>query len=383
MKGLFTWLYRHRFPYKPLITVEISKTRLLHNLHQFKTKAPNTNIAPVLKSNAYGHGLVEVARILQKESDIPFFIIDSYFEALVLRRANIHTPLLIIGYVQLDVICNSRLSNIIYTVTSIDLLRAITETKKPIKIHLKIDTGMHRQGILPEEVAEAVYILKQYKNIDLQGICTHLSDSDNTDSSYTKKQIAKWNTIVDKFTKVFPSLKYIHASATYGHSFSKEIRATISRLGIGLYGLTETENSLSSLNLLPVMEMKTMITGIKKIPKGESVGYNNTYTAAKDMRIATIPVGYYEGVDRRLSNTGYILVGKSRIACPIVGRVSMNITTIDVSAVSDIHLEDEVIIISKNPKDLNSISSMVQQLPGVISYEMVVSIPNHLKRVVV
>ena len=357
----------------PLINISISKSALYHNLDQFRRITPNSRVVPVLKSNAYGHGIFLIANELEKKAvsfDIPFFVIDSYFEAQALRNEGIKTPLLIIGYVRPENINNSKLKNISYVIGSIDSLKQIkTETR----VHLKIDTGMRRQGILPEEKDSAIKIIKENKNIILQGICSHFADADNLEQTFTKRQIEIWNKCVEIFKEQFPTLKYWHISATEGHIY-KDVRANITRLGIGLYGLTEIDD----LQLKPVMEMKTIISVIKKIKKGETIGYSRTFTADHNMTIATIPVGYYEGVDRKLSNKGVIKVGNK--FCKIVGRVSMNITIIDITGLNIINIDDEVTVISKIKQDKNSIENIAKEC-GTISYEIAVHIPQHLKRI--
>ncbi|MEK7501302.1 MAG: alanine racemase, partial [Patescibacteria group bacterium] len=350
MMNLLTWLSKRRFPYEPLIAVEISRSRLIHNLNEFRKLAPNGCIAPVLKSNAYGHGLIEVAEILETESGCVtslFFIVDSYFEAIALRAKHIHTPILIIGYTRPETIAIAKLKHISFTVTNMETLRALAKKAEienthggmigiqlpivgarwPHIIHLKIDTGMRRQGIMPEEINETIEIIQGSQSIILEGICSHLSDANNEDEAFTDSQIILWNKIVRQFRSKFPHLKYWHLSNTDGHRFKGEIEANVSRLGIGLYGLIDGKSFTPPLDLKPVMEMKTIITGIKKLQIGETVGYGNTFTAQKNMTIATVPVGYFEGIDCRLSNSGIILIGPENIPCPIIGRVSMNITT--------------------------------------------------------
>lgn len=388
MKNPLTWLSKRRFPYTPLITLEISKSRLIHNINQFLTLAPEGRLAPTLKSNAYGHGIIEVAEIIEQEmkinkklkDSIPFFVIDSYFEAIASRAKGIKTPLLIIGYTRPETILNSNLKNISFTITDIQTLLAIEDSKKSICINLKIDTGMHRQGILPEEIDQAINIIKKNKNIVLDGICSHLSDSDGLDPTFTQSQINLWNNLVDKITSSFPDLKYIHLSNTFGHLYSKTIKANVSRLGIGLYGLAD--GLKNKINLQPILEMKTIITSIKKIKKGETVGYNNTFKADHDMTIATIPVGYYEGLDRRLSNFGFVEILPSHTPCSIIGRVSMNITSIDITNIKDAKNGTEVLVISNNPQSKCSIEN-IAKLCNTITYESVVKIPGQLKRVVV
>lgn len=417
-RGLLTKLSRRRFPYEPLIKVEISRSRLLNNLHEFQKLAPKGPdgktgmVAPVLKSNAYGHGLSEVAQILENENwsrgpgrgkRIPFFVVDSYFEAVALRAKGIRTHILIIGYTRPETVKCSRGQNTAFTVTSLDMLRKLSDIKYSLwawetgndgmsryiprsrrahRIHLKIDTGMHRQGIMPDEIPEAMEIIEKSPSIILEGICSHLSDADNTDDASTDGQIHVWNNIVKRFKDKFPSLRFVHLSNTDGHRFASEISANVSRLGIGLYGLSQNISLMNQVNIKPVLKMKTIISGVKKLKVGDTVGYNNTFACTKNITVATIPVGYFEGVDRRLSNIGSVLVGPDRVICPIVGRVSMNITSIDVSAVPNIKNSDEVIVISDSAADENSICSMAN-LCKTISYEIAVKIPEHLKRDVV
>ena len=389
-----TWLSRRRFPYEPLINIEISRSALINNLDEFRKLAPNHSIAPVLKSNAYGHGLHEVATILERyrhtlrgarntngHGTIPFFVIDSYFEAVALRARGIKTPLLVIGFSQTETIISSRLDNVAFTIGSIEALQGLEDTEHPIAIHLKIDTGMHRQGILPDEVPAAIQLIAENTNIVLQGICSHLSDSDNDDPSFTEGQINVWNKTVSHFKNEFPSLRYTHLSATYGHRYTPDIDANVSRLGIGLYGLVDGSLFPETLNLKPVLKMQTIIATTKKIHRDDSVGYSGTFTANGDMTIATIPVGYYEGVDRRLSNVGSVGVGNDNVTCAMIGNISMNMTTIDVSHVEGDTHGMKVVVFSNDMHDPNSIVSLAKA-GGLLTYEIAVHIPAQLRRTV-
>lgn len=388
MRRLLSWLSRKRFPYEPLIHIGISRSRLLHNLHQFQTLAPNGVVAPVLKSNAYGHGLLEIARALESEPNIPFFVVDSYFEAVALRAKNVKKPLLVIGYTRPETIAESRLKHVAFTITTIETLRALKDTKKAIPFHIKIDTGFHRQGIDPHEIPEAVEIVQTNPRIRLEGICTHLPDADNSDQKFTEQQLQRWSTIAAEFEKHFPGINYIHGCNTEGSRLSSTTHDTVVRVGIGLYGLCETPQITAKLDLQPVLNMGTIITSLRTVRAGDTIGYSRTFVAKKDMKVATIPVGYFEGLDRRLSsgpeNTPcvYFQVGARNIACPVVGRISMNITSIDVSAVPDVAVGTPVIVISNTSSDPNSIHSFAKAC-GTIDYESVVRIPTHLKREVV
>lgn len=363
---------------QPLIEVVIFRQRILDNLSQYQARFPALKFAPVLKSNAYGHGLNEVAKILDQQS-LPFFVIDSLFEAKTLRRGGIKTPLLIVGYVLPANINRSRLNKTAFTIVSLDQLRQLAAgLRRPAAFHLKIDTGMRRQGILPEQIDLAVKLIRSNVNIRLAGICSHLADADNQDSSLTLKQITEWNQAVNRIKVAWPGLEYFHLAASAGTRYSDRIHANVARLGIGLYAPEPGETD--GLNLSQALQMRSLISGIKNIEPGDSVGYGATFSAAKHMTLATVPAGYFEGIDRRLSGRGYFLVADQ--ACPIVGRVSMNITTIDVSQLPGIPINQSVIIIGSEPDNPNNLANMAKTC-GTIVRELLVHIPPHLKRMVI
>jgi alanine racemase len=229
-------------------------------------------------------------------------------------------------------------------------------------------------------VEDAIKCIKSNGKIVLEGICSHLSDADGQDSAFTDGQISVWNNIVNQFSTSIPSIKYFHLSNTYGHLYSKSIKANVSRLGIGMYGLADALRD--KMDLQPILQMKTIITSVKKIKMGDTVGYNNTFKSDRSMTIATIPVGYYEGLDRRLSNIGAVEILPGNITCPIIGRVSMNITSIDVSNIRDIKIGTEVIVVSNNSNSKCSIEA-ISKLCNTITYESSIMFPENLKRVVV
>jgi len=381
--------------YQPLIEVLVFRKNILHNLHEFQKNCPGQKIAPVLKSNAYGHGLLPVAKILDKRN-IAFLTVDSIFEAMMLCREGIKAKILVIGYTRVGDIKKNRYENVSFTLTNFGQLSEVAKklgTKQ--SFHLKIDTGMHRQGILQSEIEKGISRIKSNQKIILEGVCSHFSSADSTDKKYSEFQLENWNDVVGKFKKAFPSIKYFHIAATAGsyycgnkalpHSERAGIlpqNTNVIRLGLGLYGMDPSPNR--SLNLKPALELKTIITGIKKVQKGEFVGYGLTFKADQKITVATAPAGYFEGVDRRLSNCGYYKIGKN--FCPIVGRVSMNMSVIDVSGAtghcSIVKVGDPVTLISSNQNDLNSVWQ-IAKLCDTIPYEILVHIPQHLRRRVV
>lgn len=359
-----------------LITIYVNKRAILDNLAAYRQAYPELEFAPVLKSNAYGHSLVPVARILDSQR-IPFLIVDSYYEARLLRDNNIRTPILIIGYVEPQIILKSRLDRLSFCITSLEQLEQLAKSQRKLNLHLKIDTGMHRQGILVSELEQGIQILKDNSNLNLEGISSHLADADNIESKSVSKQLKNWTKAQDIIMRDFPHITYYHISATAGFLHTDKNTHNLARLGLGLYGISLADNP--KIKLKPALSMQTIISGVKKISKGDTVGYNDTFVAPRDMLIATIPAGYAEGIDRRLSNKGQVEV--NGILCPIIGRVSMNITTIDVSDVPAVKLGDTVTIISDDnasPISVSNIAKTCQTIP----YEILVHIPAHLRRVI-
>jgi alanine racemase len=360
----------------PLITVSISRENLLHNLHAYQERYPKHRIAPVLKSNAYGHGLTVVAALLDREN-IAFFMVDSMFEARVLRRAGIRSRILVMGYVRPESVIRSSLKDTDYAITDIEQLRTLAAmARNPVRLHLKLDTGMHRQGIVPEDLEEAIAVIQMNSNLQIVGVATHLADADSAETSFTDTQLSVWQENLAQLSSSFPTIEYRHAGATKGAGASAPFNTNLIRVGMGLYGCNTSPTS--SMPLKPVLSMRSFITSIREIPAGDSVGYNATFTAAKPSRIATVPAGYYEGIDRALSNVGSLQV--NGVPAPIAGRVSMNMVSLDVT---DIPAKrgDLVTLISRNPEDPNSVQSMAR-LAGTSPYVILAHIPTHLSRVV-
>lgn len=374
LRSLIRTIRRRFSKHEPLVTVRISKSRLLNNFHAYETAHPDMRIAPVLKSNAYGHGLVEVASVLDSEN-IAFFVLDSLHEALALRHAGIRSPLLVIGYTPVQNMIRVRAKNIAFTITSLSQLEELAHTNTPARIHVKLDTGMHRQGLPEEEWARAQTTLRTHPHILLEGVCSHFADADNADETFTHTQKTAWERAVALWKQYDPAIPFFHIAATSGVRFADTKTSTVLRVGLGLYGIDAAP--ASTLKLQPLLQLETVLSSVKDLHPGEMVGYNTTFRAEKEMKIATIPMGYFEGIDRRLSNKGIVTV--RGVPCPIIGRVSMNITTVDVSNVPDAVRGDAVIILSNNPEDPNSVEK-IARTASTIPWEILVHIPQHLRR---
>ncbi len=369
------------FPTTPLIEVGISKEALLHNFHTYQKAYPHVLLAPVLKSNAYGHDLGLVARLLDQEP-IAFFMVDSLYEAKRLRGAGVGSRIVVMGYVRPQDIAHSKLRNVDFAITDIEQLRSLTQSVNSIKrIHLKLDTGMHRQGISPEDIEDAMALIKGHTRLKLAGVCSHFADADTEGSAHAQRQLTRWKEMLSILEREFPSIEYKHFAATKGVRFAKDAGTNVARLGIGLYGFDTAPGGASEL--MPVLTLRSIIGELRTIAAGESVGYNATYTAPTKTVVATVPAGYFEGVDRRLSNKGMVSV--RGILCPIIGRVSMNMTAIDVTQVTDIAIGDVVTLISRDLQLPNSVPHIAATISSEAyresEYVVLVHIPQHLKRV--
>jgi len=364
--------------HKSLTFIYIKKDVLLRNYNCFVSGG--IDVAPVIKANAYGHDAFQVARLFSEHTEAPFFITATYEQAVELREDGITTPLLVIGYVSPTVIADNQQSDITFTAVDLDHLKGIEDTlTKTQPIHLKLDTGMHRYGVIPGDLEPAISVLKSARFAVITGVFSHLCDTFTSDiNDFTKEQIHLFNQSVGHITSMFPTCKTTHLASTSSHSLRGDIQANVERVGIGLFGLA---NFTDEFHTEPVLSLMSTIASIRRVPAGEFIGYSRTYSPQEDRLIATIPAGYYEGVDRRLSNCGVVRIGED--VCPIVGKVSMNATTIDVT---DCSLRpkrgDLVEIISADRHAPNSAQAITQTIDAV-HYRITTQIPARLPRIMI
>lgn len=370
--------------------VEISADSLKDNLKALrKIVGQERKIACVIKANAYGHGIVEVAKILERES-VDFLAVDNIKEALLLKNSGLSTPILILGYVELADLKEAIFSDFSFVCYNQETLRKIISLSlpKPAKIHLKIETGLNRQGVVKKEIPLYVSMIKRTPKIFLEGMSTHFANIEDTlDPSFAKSQMARFKEGVALVRKSGLKPKYVHAAASAGAILYQDARFNMVRAGIALYGLwpsRETEIAMTmrekSLTLKPVLSWKSLIAQIKQIGMGESVGYGRTWTAPRKSKIAVIPVGYSDGYDRKLSNKARVII-RGRLA-PVIGRVAMNMIVADVTEIANVGLEDEVTLIGKSgPNEITA--DELAQKTDTINYEVVSRISPLLPRVIV
>jgi alanine racemase len=339
--------------YQPLNKIEISISKLKHNYKYLSTIDKKIKVAPVLKSNAYGHGIEIIAKALDK-FNCPYFCVDSLYEAYKLLKTGIKTPILIMGYVDPKSLKTKKLP-FSFAVYEYGILIALNRYQPHAKIHIFVDTGMHREGVSIEELPKFLHTIISKTNLEIEGIMSHFAEDENPKNASTKEQLQTFQraTSILKQSGVNPKWVHIANSSTIlSDKFNKTELGNMARTGIALYGI---DVQGIDKNLKPLLTLKTSISQIKNLQKEEKAGYNFTFTAKENMKIAILPIGFYDGVDPRLSNTGFTLINGNY--CPILGRVSMNITIIDVSKITNAKIGQEVIVYSNNPDAKNSIQN--------------------------
>lgn len=322
--------------------IQIDKKKIEHNYNVFRSLiSSDARLCGVVKSNAYGHGFFEYAHILS-DLGIDYLAVDSIVEGIRLRKEGIEKPIIILGYTLPERMGEAVSNNLSVTISNIESLK-VAKGVKGIKVHIKIDTGMSRQGFLEKDKEK---IFEMLEGVNVEGVFTHFAYAKNpafpTD---TKKQFERFLGWKDLFTQKGYS-PIFHASATSGTLLFPETHLDMVRVGIGMYGIWPSIECRSALQnrieLKPVLSWKTIISEIKELPKGERVGYDFTETLDKDSKLALCPIGYWHGYPRRLSSIGRVEVGGK--LCRVVGRVSMDIIIIDVTDMG-VSVGDEVVLI--------------------------------------
>ncbi|MFA5889012.1 MAG: alanine racemase [Candidatus Paceibacterota bacterium] len=383
-KGLRTW-------------IEIDKKALKYNYGVLQGMLPkNVKLMSVVKSNAYGHGLVDFSLEAQ-QLGIDWFGVDSIVEAIALREAGITKPILVLGYTLPEMLIRAVKHNISITVSTFELLENISKMSfsTKIKVHIKVDTGMHRQGFQEDEIEKVVVRLKELKSkVEVEGLFTHFAGVKNSKfSELTNKQLQSFKLWVDKFKKE-KFTPIIHAGASSVVFIFPEAYFDMVRVGIAQYGLwpskdvkrltkqkTKSRSELCSttgIKLKPILQWKTLVGEIKKVPKGNRVGYDFTEEFKKNSTIAVCPIGYWHGYPRSLSSVGNVLVRGKR--AKVLGRVSMDMIVVDVSNISKVKVRDEVTLIGSGGKGIVS-AEEVADLAGASLYEIVTRINPLIKRV--
>ena len=373
---------------------EIDLKAIAYNYKQVKRLVgKETKVMAVVKANAYGHGTVEVSRVLEGLK-VDYLGVATMDEAVRLRDHGIKAPILVLGSVLPNEVHAAVEKDITLTLASDELLNAIVsevrgrsapagtkggpgKSEVRIKVHIKIDTGMGRIGIWHEEALNFIKNLAVNRHIVIEGIYTHFSAAGH-DNFFTNYQIESFEKLLDKLEGFDVHIPLKHSANSIATVDFKRSHLNLVRPGLVIYGMYPKYTFPKLIKLRPAMSLKTRIVYIKDTPPGRSISYGRSYVTGKHTRIATIPIGYADGYLRGLSNKAYVLVRGKK--APVVGRVTMDQTMIDVGGIRKASVGDEVVLIGRQGREEIRMEKLAR-LAGTIAYELVSLISNRVPRV--
>ena len=369
--------------------IRVSLDAIAHNARALRDLVAPSKAAFVVKGNAYGHGIVEVARTVE-----PFahrLCVYSLEEAAVLRDAGITRPVFVMGPMESAHIDEARARKVEIALWDTgSYLRAIADSARRrnerVPVHVKINTGTNRLGLEPRDAPDAIEDFARLPEIELAGLFSHLAAAEELDSPFTLGQLATFERTVEAVDPVLQSknmrpMRHIAASAAA--MLWPQTRLDMVRIGIALYGLWPSPQTRVAMNgahfdLRPALSVHSSIAAIRTVEAGTPIGYGNSYHAPKRTRIGVVPLGYADGIPRLLSNRGAFLAGGKR--CPIVGRVCMNMTMIDLAAVPEAKPGDEGVLLGRQGEGEVSADDW-GEWAETINYEIVTRLPAELPRV--
>lgn len=362
---------------------EINLKAFSHNLRFIRNfLKPSTKIMAVIKANAYGHGPMMLARQAEAEG-IEMLGVANLPEAIELKNAGIKLPVLILSGImedQAQTFLNYDFSTVIHSKEiAASLYAEAKKKKKPIKVHLKVDTGMGRLGFNPNELRS---FLNQYTGAEFfifEGLMTHLASSyEKNKKGFTNLQIKTFNALVEELRTGGISFPLIHCANSAGIIDFPQSHFNMVRPGIVLYGISPFDENRNDLDIKPVLSWKARVIQLTHVPKGKPISYGGTYITERDSIIATISVGYADGYSRLLSNNIEVLIN-GKLA-PQIGRICMDLTMIDVTDIPEISVGDEVVLIGMQGKKEIKVKDLSDKI-GTISYEILCGIGNRVTRI--
>ncbi len=327
----------------------------------------------MIKSNAYGHGLVLVAKLLSKKYRGVWFGVDSITEAVRLRDEGIKNSILVLGYTLPRRLSEAAQKDIAITISHFEGLGELVRLKKRPRFHLKFDTGMHRQGFQERDIQKLIRELKHFR-LNPDGIYSHFSTASNR--AFSEKQIRTFGDMIREVKRAGISPGILHMNKTEGIvGYPKSVFDMV-RLGIGFYGYYPAKG----VRLKPVLIWKTIVSEVKCVEKGESVSYDRTERLKRDSKIAILPIGYWHGFDRGLSSKGEVLIRGKRAR--VLGRVTMDMTMVDVTDIPSVRIRDEVVLIGKQGESRITADDVAEKI-NTTSYEILTRINPLIRKIVV
>lgn len=366
--------------------VEISKQAITHNIKQYKSAVGSDVIlAPVVKSNAYGHDMGLVAHILEHESAVGYICVVSLTEALYLRKLGIKKPILVLSIIDADLqrAVEDTISLVMYDETVVLKLNSIAKRLRTrAQVHIKIDTGLSRAGLFYYDATTKIQQWAQLPGIMIEGMFTHFANSESAEPACTRLQIERFNAVISTLEREKIHIPLRHTSCSAAITAHDNCHFNFARLGIGAYGLWAspenkiiTQSKYPHFTLKPALAWKTRIVQIKTIPAGSFVGYDLTYQTKRETVVALLPIGYWDGFDRGFSNNGVVLINNK--LAPIIGRIAMNLSIVDITNVSNSNVGDEVVLLG----DVAGLTAQdLAARIGTINYEVITRINPLLQR---
>ena len=361
------------------VWAEVNLQKLRENY--FKLQAyTRSEMMPMVKADAYGHGLIPIVKTLQA-CGVKRFGVALLQEALEIKAVFPELTVMVIGATELDQTDTLVKEEIIPSIFQLSQAQTLSEAavkqNRTARLHIKIDTGMNRIGFQERDFADIMKIAA-LPDLFIEGIFTHLATSDQRDLSFAKEQLNRFQSLYDKLKKAGLTIPIRHAANSAAIIQFPESHFELVRPGIGLYGLTPSSQIGGNVGLEPVMSWKAKVSHVKSIKTGETVSYGRTFQAAYPTRVATIPVGYADGLRRALSNQGEMLIQGRRST--MIGRVCMDQTMLDVTKIPGVQVGDVVTILGKDGYDQITAPEMAEWI-GTISYEVVCGISKRVPRV--
>ncbi|MFZ3048742.1 MAG: alanine racemase [Desulfatirhabdiaceae bacterium] len=378
------------------IWAEIDLSAISHNINAIRSAVSSKSLLmAVVKANAYGHGAVEVARTaIQSGADM--LGVARIDEAVQLRQAGIEAPILIFGSTPADRVDQLVALNLTQTVFSFQqaemLSQALSPASEKLKVHIKVDTGMGRLGVLATGIKLSslgkfmgAHFLREIESIvnlpglDSEGIFTHFAGADNPDKTSAGVQLSLFLELIDHLKRMGHEFRLCHAANSAAALEMLESHLDMVRPGIAMYGCYPVTKPLSnSIELKPALTLKTRIIQIKKVPRDFPVSYGHTWRTSSTTRIATVSAGYADGVNRLLSSRGFMLVNGEK--APIVGRICMDLTMLDIGNLPDARVDDEVVVMGSQ-KNASITADDIASLINTISYEVLTSVSARVPRI--
>ncbi|NWF51938.1 MAG: alanine racemase [Nitrospirae bacterium] len=356
---------------------EVNLTAIAHNFKILRDIVGKRPVIAVVKADAYGHGAIEVSKRLIQEG-VSCLAVAFTDEAIQLRNAGINAPIIVLFDTKdLEDFFNFNLIPVIHDVSiALAISRKATEKRKKINVHVKVDTGMGRIGLSGNKIIDNLICISEMEGLEITGIMSHFSEADLLDRSFAYSQLKEFNRIREELFKklkkrIFSHIANSAAVLTFGESHLDAVRP-----GLMLYGYSSLSKD-SELNLIPAMKVKTVILCIRNLPSGFPISYGRTFITKRQSIIGVIPVGYADGYNRLFSNNAEVLVKGVRV--PVVGRVCMDLTMIDLTDIKDVKEGEEVVLLGQQGNETITAYELANKA-GTIPYEILTSFGRYSKK---